>query len=238
MSKTRDEILYVDPPPGRETLEFSKLRTMMPEACDRIGKRIDVAGVRKNWVGIGWTDEGPAQGDEIIIVENGKMPVTGKVRVWVVKLDERGYFSTKKPWTPVPREKATWLGRVDAERVRHSLAKPRVGYREALIEELVVDAPAPRLKDARRIEPLIGFRVGWLDSIRWPSRVHRTINGKTTYCGHPFAENIASGRWAWPSIGTQVPTTRAGRSHNCKTCFRGVKVTPPWMPRDSPGETA
>ena len=226
MSKTRIEILYVDPPPGRETLEFSKLRTMMPEACDRIGKRIDVAGIRKNWVGIGWVEEGPAQGDEIIIVENGKMPITGKVRVWVVKLDERGYYSSRKVWTPVPKTKATWLGRVEAERVRRHLAKPRAGFREATIEEVLVDAPTPKVKMLKEIEKVVFFRIGWLDSARMPSRVHTTVNGVESVCGYPFAANIESGRWAKAET---VPGRRQGLSRNCRTCWKGVKGTPPWF---------
>ena len=45
------------------------------------------------------------------------------------------YWSKDHPWRPVVRSKATWLTRTDAEKVRHALAKPRMGYRAATIEE-------------------------------------------------------------------------------------------------------
>lgn len=45
------------------------------------------------------------------------------------------FWSKDHPWRPVVRSKATWLTRVDAEKVRHAMAKPKMGYREATIEE-------------------------------------------------------------------------------------------------------
>lgn len=48
---------------------------------------------------------------------------------------ECDYWSKDHPWRPVVRSKATWLTRVDAEKVRHAMAKPKMGYREATIEE-------------------------------------------------------------------------------------------------------
>lgn len=31
--------------------------------------RVEHDGIRKNWVGIGWVDEGPAHGDELLLTE-------------------------------------------------------------------------------------------------------------------------------------------------------------------------
>lgn len=73
-----------------------------------------------------------------------------------------------------------------------------------------------------------GFRVGWLDSVRMFSHLHRTIDGMTTICGHPFIENSNSTRW----ILKKIPGEIRGNSRYCKVCFSGVKHKKqvPWFP--------
>ncbi len=59
-------------------------------------------------------------------------------RRFCVRLDDERdvYYSKEHPWHHgVPKYKATWYTRVDAERIRHALAKPRIGFRRATIEE-------------------------------------------------------------------------------------------------------
>lgn len=71
-----------------------------------------------------------------------------------------------------------------------------------------------------------GFRIGWLDSCRHPSRIHRTVDGgKTTICDHPVQENIDSLRWASTP---EVPRKHQGRSRYCHVCFANGGKTLPW----------
>jgi len=72
-----------------------------------------------------------------------------------------------------------------------------------------------------------GQRIGWLDSVREPARIHRTIDGgQTTVCGHYPAHAHAIGRWV---ISCDVPRHVNGRSRYCKTCFKDGGKTLPWV---------
>jgi len=77
-----------------------------------------------------------------------------------------------------------------------------------------------------------GMRIGWLDSTRAPSHIHRTIdNGVTTVCGHPVKEMTETHdplfnrpRWA---VDPNIPRSIHGRSRYCVTCFKhGGKTIP------------
>jgi hypothetical protein len=63
------------PPEGRETITFSELRRLSVCNSDKIPEYVDMGGKRHHWVGIGWVDHGPAQGNEVIVTEdNGLVP--------------------------------------------------------------------------------------------------------------------------------------------------------------------
>lgn len=71
----KTKVEYVDPPKGRKTIEFKDLQTLSVVNSPKLPKAVDVAGVRKEWVGIGWVEVGKPEGDEVIVVEDGMMPV-------------------------------------------------------------------------------------------------------------------------------------------------------------------
>lgn len=53
----------------RKTMDFQELRRL--EFCNskRLPLFIEINGSRLLWVGIGWVNEGKAQGDEVLIIE-------------------------------------------------------------------------------------------------------------------------------------------------------------------------
>jgi hypothetical protein len=70
------------------------------------------------------------------------------------------------------------------------------------------------------------WRVRWYDSCGHPSRIHRTLDGVTTICGHPFTANIAQGHWklapswgrlAYPGEGKKPKSRRS----ICHICYDG-----------------
>lgn len=78
-----------------------------------------------------------------------------------------------------------------------------------------------------------GQRIGWLDSTRAPSHIHRTVDGGvTTVCGHPVLEMTqdttyrgdGSPRWV---VSSDIPRGIKGSSRYCPTCFaNGGKTLP------------
>ncbi len=70
-----------------------------------------------------------------------------------------------------------------------------------------------------------GKRVKWLDSADLPSHVHKTLDGKTTVCGHDFLKD--QGGYKWKVI--QGGTRRKGKSLWCVTCFKDGKKALPWL---------
>jgi len=88
-----------------------------------------------------------------------------------------------------------------------------------------------------------GHRIGWLDSCRMPSRVHRTLDGGTTtvckYRLEPLspAEKLSAlldsktmpdPRNTWTP--SRVPTSDRGQKRFCKVCFKEAKHKVPWLP--------
>jgi hypothetical protein len=80
----------------------------------------------------------------------------------------------------------------------------------------------------------VGMRIGWLDSCRQPSHIHRTVDGgATTVCGHPVKEMIEEmipweggyrPRWI---LNASVPRKIHGESRYCEGCFKhGGKSLP------------
>lgn len=53
----------------RETIKFAEFKRL--EFCNshKLPTTIEHNGRRMHWIGIGWIDEGPAKGDEILLVE-------------------------------------------------------------------------------------------------------------------------------------------------------------------------
>lgn len=80
-------------------------------------------------------------------------------------------------------------------------------------------------------QPVPGKRIGWFDSTRNPSRIHRTIDeGVTTVCGHPVRKmteqkrEFGDARWV---ISDTVPRRIYGESRYCRVCFKdGGKALP------------
>ena len=72
-----------------------------------------------------------------------------------------------------------------------------------------------------------GHRIAWLDSVRMPSRIHRTTNGgRTTICGHrPKSER----HWEIAFGGEEIPRAIRGSSRYCRTCFKQGGKTLPWL---------
>ncbi len=76
------------------------------------------------------------------------------------------------------------------------------------------------------------YKIGWLDSCRMPSHVHKTEDGNTTLCGHNIKENNRlygskidpSPRW----LISIVPTKYRGQSRYCRKCFATGKKSIPW----------
>jgi hypothetical protein len=66
---------YRAPLKGRKTIEFSELQRLSVANSDKLPSCVDIGGQRHHWVGIGWVEEGPALGDEVIVVQNGRVPV-------------------------------------------------------------------------------------------------------------------------------------------------------------------
>lgn len=68
-------------------------------------------------------------------------------------------------------------------------------------------------------------RIGWLDSVSHPARIHLTAdNGETTLCGHEPRQQERDGRW---EITSDVPRKISGTSRYCKVCFcKGGKTLP------------
>ncbi len=52
----------------RMTIKFSKLRKMMNESIVKLPKPVEMRGRKMRWVGIGWVDEGEADGTEPLLV--------------------------------------------------------------------------------------------------------------------------------------------------------------------------
>lgn len=57
---------------GRDTLEFSDLQRLSFCNSEILARAVEIRGERHQWVGIGFVNEGELQGDEILIVEEGK----------------------------------------------------------------------------------------------------------------------------------------------------------------------
>lgn len=80
-----------------------------------------------------------------------------------------------------------------------------------------------------------GEKIGWLDSTRQPSHVHRTLDGgQTTVCGYePRAPLGTSTRGPWNVQWEikRVPTRIRGERRFCRNCFKGVKRKSevPWV---------
>lgn len=73
--KKKLKIRFVPPPKGRKTMEWSKYKSLSLAKKDKIKECLDIGGTRRYWMGFGLVDEGPVQGDEIIITEDGLMAV-------------------------------------------------------------------------------------------------------------------------------------------------------------------
>lgn len=73
-----------------------------------------------------------------------------------------------------------------------------------------------------------GNRIGWLDSSRMPSHIHRTVDGgQTTVCGHT-PRNPEYEATAW-KITRNIPRKKHGMSNFCRTCFQKGGKTLPWI---------
>ena len=76
-------------------------------------------------------------------------------------------------------------------------------------------------------------RIAWLDSTRMPSRIHATIDGENTICGHPFNEkfkenDIFHNRPRWEKC-NDVPRSYGGLTRYCKECFKNSKKSLEWL---------
>lgn len=56
--------------PKRKTIERTKLARLAFCNSARLPQTVDLEGRRMHWVGIGWIDEGPADGTEVLVVES------------------------------------------------------------------------------------------------------------------------------------------------------------------------
>jgi len=52
---------------GRYEIKLSNL-PKFPEYIDHLPGPVEIDGQRKRWVGFGWVDEGPATGDESLVI--------------------------------------------------------------------------------------------------------------------------------------------------------------------------
>ena len=57
------------PAKHRETIDFKELKRLSFCNSGRLPQVVDAWGRRMRWMGIGWVDEGPAKGDEVLVVE-------------------------------------------------------------------------------------------------------------------------------------------------------------------------
>lgn len=87
-----------------------------------------------------------------------------------------------------------------------------------------------------------GKRIGWLDSVRMPSRIHRTTDeGVTTVCGHEcgamfeslplsifLKDSFKEPQWVLARPDS-IPRRKHGRSNFCKVCFKATNHTIPWF---------
>lgn len=80
-------------------------------------------------------------------------------------------------------------------------------------------------------------RIAWLDSCRMPSRIHATIDGLNTICGHPFDENFkkdvqnihtSSIEKLWVKS-NDVPRKANGYTRYCLVCFKNSKRGIDWL---------
>jgi hypothetical protein len=58
----------------RKKLKFNEL-PIFPESIDRLPSPAEYNGRRMRWVGIGWVDEGPADGTEPLLITDDKNEV-------------------------------------------------------------------------------------------------------------------------------------------------------------------
>ncbi len=56
--------------PKRKTMNLSELTRLCVVNSDKIPKRVEINGRRMHWVGIGMVDEGPAEGNEVVIIDD------------------------------------------------------------------------------------------------------------------------------------------------------------------------
>jgi len=73
-----------------------------------------------------------------------------------------------------------------------------------------------------------GNRIGWLDSTKTPSHIHRTVDGgQTTVCGHtPRNPEYEIVMW---KITRNIPKKKHGMSNFCRTCFKNGGKSLPWI---------
>lgn len=61
-------------PPQRRTITLSELRRLSFCNSDKLPQTVQAMGRRKQWVGIGWVDEGPSDGKEEAILVYDEPP--------------------------------------------------------------------------------------------------------------------------------------------------------------------
>lgn len=72
MPKKKKEVPNTE---GREVWSFSKLkRRYFTHEIDKEDRRFEMNGRRTCWVGFSFADEGEAQGDEILVLDDEDMP--------------------------------------------------------------------------------------------------------------------------------------------------------------------
>jgi len=80
-------------------------------------------------------------------------------------------------------------------------------------------------------------RIGWLDTARMPSSIHKTLDdGATTVCGYTprqaatVSKTMRHGELepAWV-IDSSIPRKILGLSRYCKTCFQDGGKSAPWV---------
>ena len=55
---------------GENMISRSELVRLSICNSEQLPQLINDQGIRKRWVGIGWCDEGPPKGDEVILVDD------------------------------------------------------------------------------------------------------------------------------------------------------------------------
>lgn len=64
-----------------KTMEFKELQRLSFCNSEKLPQYINVAGQRKQWVGIGWIDvKEPVEPEDIVIVEDGVAPKPVKLK--------------------------------------------------------------------------------------------------------------------------------------------------------------